>query len=164
MEMLKRLTSKKGSLIIGAMVLVGVLLLTLPTEKKEESPIGNAESLVTVSTYTEKLEEKIRSLCTAVDGAGKVRVLVTLDCSSEFIYADNRKEDVDASGSSYSSDYLIIEDKNGTSPVTVTEIYPKIRGVAVVCDGGDEPTVKAKLTELLAAALGISSGRISVTS
>jgi len=145
------------------MILVGVLLLLFPAEKKEVTA-PETDSLITVSTYTEKIEEKIRSLCAAVEGAGNVRVLVTLDCSSELVYADNRKETVDATGTSYSSDYLIIEDKNEKSPVTVREIYPKIRGVAVVCDGGDVPTVKAKLTELLSAALGISTGHISVTS
>lgn len=163
MEILKKLSSKKGNLVIAALVLVGVLLILFPTDR-EESKSETADNLVTVSTYTEKLEEKIQSLCTAVDGVGGVRVLVTLDCGSEFVYADNRTEDVDDAGSSYTSDYLIIEDKNGTSPVTVTEIYPKIRGVAVVCDGGDAPTVKTKLTKLLAAALGISTSRISVTS
>ena len=163
MDIVKKLTGKKGSAVIAILAAVGVLLIMFPKGDGEEK-VHKSDTYVQITTYTEKLEEKIRSLCSAVDGAGNVCVLVTLECSSEFVYADNRTESVDSAGSSYSSDYLIIEDKNGSSPVTLTEIYPKIRGVAVVCDGGDVPTVRSKLTNLLSAALGISTGRISVSS
>lgn len=163
MDILKKLNGKKGSAVIAVLAVLGVILIMFP-KGDTESKASKADTYVQITTYTEKLEEKIRSLCSAVDGAGNVRVLVTLECSSEFVYADNRTESVDSAGSSYSSDYLIIEDKNGTAPVTLTEIYPKIRGVAVVCDGGDLPAVKSKLTGLLSAALGISTSRISVSS
>ena len=164
MELVKKLKGKKGTFIIGVLILFGVLLLMFPSSEDKESTDTGSENFAEISTYTEKLEEKIRSLCTSVNGAGRVTVLVTLECGSEFVYADNRTEEMKQDFSSYSSDYLIIEDKNGSSPVTVTEIYPRIRGVAVVCDGGDEPTVREKLTKLLSAALGVSAGRISVTS
>ena len=43
-----------------------------------------------------------------------------------------------------------------------TLIIPQVRGVAIVCDGGNSATVRKTLTELVSAALGISTARISV--
>lgn len=164
MELIKKLKLKKSSIVIAVFILVGVLLLMFPDETSSSAENTASYSMAEVTTYTERLEDRIRKLCSSVRGVGDVSVLVTLDCGSEFVYADNRNEQMNESGSSYSSDYLIIDDKDGSSPVTVTEIYPKIRGIALVCDGGDDPKIRQKLTDLLSAALGISSGRISVTS
>lgn len=164
MELIKKLKDKKGSFIIASLILVGILLLLLPSKSASEEETVKGQTISEITTYTEKLEERIHSLCSAVSGTGNVTVLVTLECGSEFVYANNRTEELGENSSAYSSDYLIIENKNGSEPVTVTEIYPKIRGVAVVCDGGENAAVKEKLTRLLSAALGISTSRISVTS
>ncbi len=163
MDILKRFGKRRSAFVIAAAMLIGIVMLLLPSGK-EESSDGATELELNVTTYTERLEEKIRALCSEVDGVGNVSVLVTLDCASEKVYAERRDESSGSGSSSYSSDYIIIENKNGTSPVTVTEIYPRIRGVAVVCDGGDTPRVKTKLVSLLSAALGIATSRISVSS
>ena len=39
---------------------------------------------------------------------------------------------------------------------------PEVLGVTVVCDGGDNATVRARLTEMLSALFGIGSNRIAV--
>ncbi len=105
-------------------------------------------------SYTEELERRIAALCEQIDGVTKAHVLLSLDGSSEQVYAEN------TSGSSV--DYVIIESKEGDSPVLVQQIYPKIRGVAVVCTRGDDSEIRRTVTELLAAALGLSTSRICV--
>lgn len=162
MDILNRIGKKKTAFAAAAILLFGVVLMLVPSGGETEKD-GASESCIEVSTYTEKLEEKICALCSQVDGVGSVRVLLTLECSSELVYAEKKNESSGSDSSSYSSDYIIIESKDGTSPVTVTEIYPRIRGVAVVCDGGDTPRVKTKLISLLSAALGISTNKISVS-
>lgn len=162
-SLLKGISRKRSSIIILSLAAVGILLLMFPSESKGTDT--QTDTLVTVSTYTERLEDKIKSLCLSVDGVDKVSVLVTLESGSEFVYADNVKENYEGGSgtSSYTSDYLIVENKDGTSPVVVTEVYPKIRGVAVVWDGAGA-NIQVKLTELLAAALGVPTNRIKVTS
>lgn len=160
---LKSFLGKKSSFIIAGLVAVGVLLLMFPSDGGDET-VNGEENFVTVSSYTDKLEGKIRDLCLSVDGVRDVSVLVTLESGSEYVYADNKKEDASSEGkSSYTSDYLIVENKDGTSPVIVTEVYPKIRGVAVVWDGNGA-NIQVKLTELLSAALGVPTNRIKVVS
>ena len=139
---------------------IGLVLLLFAGGDGKETEDDDYKSIV---SYTEKLEERVEKICLAVDGIDEVSVLLTLESGSEFVYADNIKDETVNGGRSYTSDYLIIEKDDGIAPVLACEIYPKIRGVAVVCNGGDKPAVQKKLTELLSAALGISAGKIRIS-
>ena len=39
---------------------------------------------------------------------------------------------------------------------------PRVRGVAVLCKGGDDPAVRAEIVQLVSAVLGIGTHRIYV--
>lgn len=152
----------RGRILLVICAAVGAMLLLYPGSEKTAA---DTDSYKAISSYTEKLEGRIKKLCLAIDGIDNADVLVTLECGSEYVYADNVNTKSRGDGSyDLSSDYLIIDDGNGTSPVTVTEIYPRIRGVAVVCSGGDSVSVQKKLTELLSAALGIGANKIKISS
>lgn len=83
-----------------------------------------------VSYYTTYLENRIRELCTSVDGITDATVFLTLESSSERIYSDGG-----------SSDYLILSNGNGEEAVMMYEIYPRVRGIAVVCTGDRKSVV-----------------------
>ena len=55
-----------------------------------------------------------------------------------------------------------MQEDGGDKTVLINEIYPQIRGVAIVCTNGDNVQIQKKVTELISASLGISSGRITV--
>lgn len=146
--------------LIGAAVLGVVLILLprfLPDGKKEAkaAEIGTSDP----SYYSTILEEKIRELILHVDGIEEAAILLTLDGSSELVYAQNTS----VSGEGRTGDYLVVQEDGGEKTVLVSEIYPRIRGVAIVCTNGDDVHIQKKVTELLSASLGISSGRITVT-
>lgn len=103
-----------------------------------------------VSFYTEYLEDKIEEICRSIGGIDEVQVLLTLDCSSEYVYGES------------ASDYIILKNDSGEDAVLLREIYPKVRGIAVVCTGGDLPRIRETITELLSAAMGISVSKIKV--
>ncbi len=149
---------KKSVLWILATAVVGVALLAFgqnlggtatQNQKKTDEEMYNS-----VSFYTESLESRIEALCKQVKGVNEVHVLLTLDGGLETVYAENK--------SGAACDYVIIEGQNGEEPVFIREIYPQIRGVAVVCSHGNDSEVQRTLIELLSAALGISSSRIRV--
>lgn len=146
--------------LIGVAALGVVLILLprfLPDEKKESqiAEIGTSE----LSYYSTVLEDKIRGLILHVEGIEEAAVLLTLDGSSELVYAQNTS----VSGEGRTEDYLVVQEDGGEKTVLVSEIYPRIRGVAIVCTNGDDVHIQKKVTELLSASLGISSGRITVT-
>lgn len=159
--------SKKNRIIIAAGIALGVALILYSPGLSggEEEDASEKDEYYKVSYYTQNLEDRIKKLCLSIEGVSKADVLLTLESGSEYVYASNTEEEVNpGSSSSYSSDYLILNSGDKAEPVVVTEIYPKIRGVAVVCTGGDAADMKEKITTMLSAALGISSNRIKVTS
>ena len=147
MEKIKKTDKTKLAIIL--MVVVGLALLVF-SEFGEEREKGRAED-TDVSFYTEYLEERIMRLCTAVEGIDRASVFLTLECSSEYVYSEDG-----------ASDFLILSGADGEEAVLLQEIYPKVRGVAVVCTGGDLPRVRETLTELLAAALDLPTHRIRI--
>ena len=106
--------------------------------------VGNNEGI-----YTEALEDKIEDFLKNVDGINEAKVILTLDTSNESVYAQ----------SSSGLDYILTSDGK---PISVTEIYPTVRGVAIACTGGERDDIKIKVTELIGAYLGISSNRIKI--
>lgn len=143
--------------VAGIGLILGLILLIvsnyLPTERKTDT------EEYTIQYYTDILEQRITTLCNNIHGVQDATVLLTLECSSEYVYAQNSTENEKGSGA---WDYVIIQQSSGEDPILVTEIYPKIRGVAVVCSGGDTAEIQSTIIELLSASLGISSHRIRV--
>lgn len=130
-------------LILG---LALIILGSLDFGKREEAKVQYDD----VSFYTEYLEKKIEEICRSIGGIDEVQVLLTLDCSSEYVYGES------------ASDYIILKNDSGEDAVLLREIYPKVRGIAVVCTGGDLPRIRETVTELLSAAMGISVSKIKV--
>ena len=154
-ELIKRIPKKP---VLIALAVLGILLLligTLSSKTKKEKSTSD----FSVRYYTETLEERIGDLCKSVDGVSDVHVLLTLDTGSEFVYAQNGEQS--SSGGS-ATDYLIVEQNGEENVVLIKEIYPAVRGVAIVCRGGEYATVRQTLTELLSAALGIPQAKIKI--
>ena len=149
----------KKLLIIIAGAALGVFLIAY--RPASTSGVSSEEDgLEKIGFYTETLEKRIEDLCRSSAGISDVSVLLTLDSGSEYVYAAN----TEGSEGTGTREYLIVAGENGGEPVRVTEIFPKVRGVAVVCTNGDRADVKEKITTLLSAALGIPTNRIRVSS
>lgn len=88
--------------------------------------------------YELELEKRLCSILSEIEGVGNVRVMVTLDMSEQTEYG-----------------------KNADMLISVTA--PKVRGVIVVCDGGDSVTVKEKVVNAVSGVFGVNTLRISVT-
>lgn len=150
-----KLLENKWLLLGGAAV--GVLLLIIP---QFFLPSKSAEEPQTedCTYYSERLEKKISELVAKATGSDSVSVVITLDGGSESLYAANTK----SSEGSNAKDYIILNKDGGEGGLAVGQIYPKVRGVAVVCSGGSSVSVQNDVTRLIAAALGISTSRIMV--
>ncbi len=140
----------KRKLTVLLLGVAGVALILLSTL------VGGGDSergteYTDVGFYTDYLEGRIRELCMSIDGVESAVVFLTLDCSSEYVYQEDG-----------ASDFLILTGGDGEEAVKLCEIYPRVRGIAVVCTGGELPRIKETVTELLSAALGLPSNKIKV--
>ena len=138
-ELKELLRSDKGLKILFA-VGAALILLTaigglLP---KSGSGDGGKDGCTDFAGYEAALEKRLEDILSKIEGIGEVDVMVTLDTACETEYGRN-------------ADMI--------SSVTA----PKVRGVAVVCGGGDSITVKEKVINAVAGVLGIGVSHISVT-
>ena len=159
MDKKKTLIKKYWPIAVAAL---GAILMLLPfsTEKKEAPETSaQTESCEDTELYSERLEKRITELICSAKGVGKAQVVITLDSTEESVMAQNS----DISSGKTAIDYVIINGSDGQETVPIARIYPKVRGVAVVCTGGGDPQVRKLVTELISAALGISSSRIAVS-
>lgn len=114
------------------LILLSVGLLLVALSSVNKTEVTDSADL---SEYKEELEERLERLCSEVDGVGRCTVMVTFSRGEENTYKGSK----------------------------LTESRPpEVLGVTVVCDGGDNATVRARLTEMLSALFGIGSNRIAV--
>ncbi|MEE1138364.1 MAG: hypothetical protein U0M02_07790 [Acutalibacteraceae bacterium] len=158
--------------MLGAVLLLvtgaAVLIFSECSEKKNVvAQAETTQSETDVSEYTAKLEERLVSIISAIDGAGETKVMVTLESGSEEIYLSNFDygENSDSNGkNSYErkDEFVIIDGSSGQEGIVIRTAEPKVRGVAVVCAGAGSDTVCAEIVEAVTALLDISSARVSV--
>ncbi len=143
----------KQKISIAVLALFGILLIAYSGQVKSASDtnVGQTQQYTDVGFYTGYLEERIGELCRSIEGIQEANVFLTLDCSSEYVYSDDS-----------ASDFLILSGSDGEQAVMLCEIYPRVRGVAVVCTGGDLPRIRETVTELLSASLGLPFNKIKV--
>ena len=145
--------SKKNLLLISGLT-IGVFLIAFGSGIGNKSTDDPSCQNITGESYSDALEIKLEEFLKRTEGIYDVDVFVTVDGGSENEYVKK--------GNSYGEDYLVIKNSEGEEAAIVREIYPKVRGVAVICTGGEDPSVQEKVTQLLSAALGISTNKIEV--
>lgn len=161
--------------------LIGIALIFLSGFLKSGDKDSNTEAVssqpaATAEQYADRLKQDLEQILSNVQGAGNVQVLVTLEQTSEYVYATEEKKSnqttEDKSGTesqktetddSEETTYIIVKDSDGSErALPVTEVQPVIKGVVVVCDGGDNPTVEQNITNAITTALHISSIQVCV--
>lgn len=163
--------AKKGAKppvnLLLALGLGGMLLILLADLRGASSdqttaaaaPNTAAQVTLTEAEYTAQLEQKLQQMICQIEGAGETAVMITLEGSRETIYAQSEKS---GEGSSHESSPVLRKASSGEEALVEMTWEPEIRGVAVVCQGGADITVAARVTELVSVVLGVPSHRISI--
>lgn len=169
--------------VVAGLVLLGAALMIIPplfTKKQGNLPSGAVASGINTlsgdSSLSEKekiLAEKIASILTQVQGAGKVSVSVSIEAGPEKEFARNtstdksRVEEKESGGTNRVTDgnndkSEVVFAQGKSDPVVVKEIAPQIKGVLVVAEGATDADVKAKINRALQALLDLPANRIMV--
>ena len=162
-EMLIKFKSDKKAIVIVAIGIFGMLLVML-SESGDNQSNDNLQENSQVHLYTEtELALDIEKFISNIEGAGKSKVIVTYECYEETVYIYDTDERTRADGDTdKSSEYIIIDTGDSEDGLKAKILAPKIRGVAVVCQGGNNPTTKEMIVTAISALLNISTNKISV--
>lgn len=88
--------------------------------------------------YAARTEARLLEIVSQISGVGDVKIFLTMDNSGENVYLKN-------------------------SDTKTISIEPKVRGVVIVCDGGDDPLVISRVLDAVTKALNISSDKVCIT-
>lgn len=131
---------EKALRIIIALGIAGIVLIFLSSlwdggGGDKQDGLQSSES---AESYGDNLERELTDIVSKISGVGRCEILLTMENSVEYVYLSN-------------------------GDTKTKSIEPTVRGVAVVCDGGDDPVTKEKIIDVVTKALNISSSRVSVT-
>ncbi len=151
--MLEKITNafkrNKGIFLLVLGISMGIILVFSDSGGSEiEGEINHSQY---IEDYISKTEERLEALIEKIEGASSVNVLVTLKSGSEYVYASDASE--------ISEKHVVVSG----DLVYVKEYLPEIEGVAVVCQGGNDPSVNAKITELVCSVTGLYTTHVYVT-
>lgn len=125
--------------------------------------------------YIKEMEAKAESLLSGVNGAGQVKVMITLRASSEQVVEKDmpvtrsQTSEQDSQGGSRMVSEFATEDAtvyrkgNGyEEPYVVKTLSPSVEGVVVVAEGAGNGEVSKNLSEAVQILFGVEAHRVKV--
>ena len=171
MEMFEKLKGmqkdKKMLAAVTGLGMVGLLLIMISSflpDKKEErlSEIPQVSS-ETYDSYCSDTEKRLENFLRSVDGAGDVKVYLTVGSNERYIYATEGKNSRSDDKTEVEEKYVIVGSGSDKSALIETVETPEIRGAVIACTGCGDPSVEERIYKAAAAALGLPTSKIYVT-
>lgn len=151
---------------------------TIEVNNSTESELNDVkqEKIEDAEEYERYIENKLEQAIAVMEGAGKVKVMVTVSTSRELVVAkdassvNNDTSEQDSAGGSRTvkdeekgEETIYRKESDGSSsPYVVKTRQPLIEGVVVVAQGGDRADVKRDITEAVVALFNIEPNKIKV--
>lgn len=188
LEIFKKWSNKKSFLSISIdkwimLALAGVLLIVGTTvfpdnnkNKRKNENVVNVENKDNDNGYASVMEKQLKDILESVKGVGKVNVMITVEDNGKQIvlreqpYTKSSEvkqakegEEVISSDISQEDRVVLGAGENGdNSPYVISFKKPVIKGVAVVAQGGGNPVVVEKITNVIKSLFEVSVHKISV--
>ena len=169
---------KNTWLILG---IFGVLLLVIamPVEKAQKKDSGMTQTQPAAEDETAEsgqeraddsiaeLESRLEETLSLIDGAGQVRVMITMKDTGEKVVekdvtcrADAASDGSQNTEQSQSSVYT--RDGNTETPYISNEMTPQVEGVLVVAQGGGNSMVKQNILQSVMALFPLEAHKITI--
>lgn len=114
----------------------------------QNSSDGSAEA------YVQMLENKLSTELSKIKGAGKVSVIISVERGVKNELATQ----TGATDGEKTQEPIIVNGK----PIILGELYPEIRGVVIVAQGGDKLSVKMSILNAARVFLSVDSNKIEI--
>ena len=151
----------KAAMAAGVLAIVLILISDLSGGNGKKSAETEKDIPVTFGyseLYADSIDAKLCEILTSIEGVGKAQVMLTVSSTEEYVYAETVKR-----GTSQAENSYVIIDKGSQKEALVKRVNnPSIKGVVIVCEGGDDPRVCEKIYKAVSTALDISTNKIYV--
>lgn len=127
------------------------------------------------NVYAAAMEKRLKHVLGQMEGVGETEVMITLSDSGETIVEKdqkeqrNRIEESDAGGGTRTTTEqeteettVYVENGSEKQPYVTKEVLPKVEGVLVVAEGGDDPRVISDISDTVMALFRVEAHKIKV--
>ena len=137
-------------------LILGLALMLIPGKMfSQPAQQTQAEEKTVIRDPSAMLEE----ILSQIQGAGKVRVLLSEAAGTRTVY----QTDSDISGDSSRLDTVIVTDGDRAQNGLIQQVVPATYlGAIIVCEGGDRAEVRLAIAEAVSRYTGLGIDRISV--
>lgn len=137
----------------------GILLMGIP-EKSDGGPVQPQQS---EDAEQSGLQESLETILSQMEGAGKVRVLLTQAQGEQILYQTNEDSDTGESSSQLRVETVILSGADRGENGLVQQINPPVYlGAVVLCQGAGNAAVRLSIVEAVMSATGLTSDKITV--
>ncbi len=168
-DILKKENILKIAVIAGLVGIVLIFFSDFMGGKKTDTfaEVSEAET-EDVTEYRQELCDELGNMLASIEGVGKTKIMLTLDGTVRNIYAtDNDVQQRETSSDKQSNERqscIVVRQNDGSEKaLTIGQLMPRIKGVLVVCEGGDNEKVCGKVIEAVSAALDVTKSHICVS-
>ncbi len=141
-------------------LLVGILLMMLPGNlfgSKKENQV--TEKI----TQRESVQAQLENILSYIQGAGNVKVMLKELSGEETVYQANENISISDSSKDTKTDVITVTDQNRNEYGLVKQVNPpKYLGAIIICQGGDDPSVRLAITDAVSKITGLGADKIAV--
>ena len=140
--------------------LVGILFMIVPGKLLGSEDRGEVREVVEQGG---SVQQELEEILSYIKGAGTVRVMLKELSGEETIYEVNEDISVSDSSSDTKIDVITITDQNRNEHGLIKQVNPpKYQGAVILCQGGDDPSVKLAITDAVSKITGLGADKIAV--
>ena len=168
-KILSLFTKKHIKILMILLIMLVAMILYLGVNDNKNVVVGGNTSddgYLSTLEYCERLEEKLEGIISQIDGAGNVKVMVSVSGSPEIIYVsdtDNKTSTTtNGSTTTTTSSPIIIGSGSNSSGIIKTETLPDVKGVIVVSSGANQVGIKLDILKAVSTLLDISTEKITI--
>ena len=152
--LLKKLPKNRQTRLLILLFLAGLVLYLLCRLSVPEEPKPAPEPAEQAQT----LEQELEALLSRLPGAGKVRVILSLEQEAQKVYQTDETGSESGGGSS-SSSHTVITSGEGLVRTAYAPVY---RGAAVGCEGAESAALVLKIKAAVSCLTGLRNDQITV--
>ena len=151
--------------ICGAAGLLLIMISSLlPDSKAKGKETSRQNTGITDAVkYCTDTEKRLEGFLADIDGAGKVRVYLTVGSDERYVYATEGRCSRGENKTEEEERYVIVGGGSEKNALVETIRAPEITGAVVACEGGESAQVRESIYKAVSAALDLSASRIYVT-
>ena len=142
-------------------LLIGLLFMTLPN-----STVSKSDSITVTEPEMqteEMINEKLSSILSKLDGAGKVEVMITVARGEETIFQTDNKLSVTEQSDTTQQDTVTVTDSERNQTGLIRQVNPPVYlGAVILCQGADSASVRLSIVDAVSKATGLGADQISV--